>query len=218
MSEFRDVAVVGPGVIETLAAGGVATVYEAAGRSGLLDVDLVQIVPGTRVAGVARTVRCGQDDNRAVHEVMTLVRPGDVLVLTMPEPAPVALIGELLASQAKVAGAAGLLVDAAVRDVDELRELGLPIWARWQRVRGATKRARGSLDVAVHVGGTTVNPGDVVVLDADGAVVVARGSAAEVAAATRSRIEKETRLRARLDAGEFSYDLHGMRAQDEAAG
>ena len=79
-------AVVGPGVIETLAAGGVATVYEAAGRSGLLDVDLVQIVPGTRVAGVARTVRCGQDDNRAVHEAMTLVRPGDVLVLTMPEP------------------------------------------------------------------------------------------------------------------------------------
>ncbi|MET7669270.1 4-carboxy-4-hydroxy-2-oxoadipate aldolase/oxaloacetate decarboxylase [Micromonospora luteifusca] len=218
MSENRDAAVVGPGVIEALTAGGVATVFEAAGRCGLIDVDLVQIVPGTRIAGVARTVRCGQDDNRAVHEAMTVVRPGEVLVLTMPEPAPVALIGELLATQAKVAGAAGLLVDAAVRDVDELRELGLPIWARWHRVRGATKRERGSLDVAVRVGGATVNPGDVVVLDADGAVVVARGSAVEVAAATRSRIEKETRLRARLEAGEFSYDMHGLRPQDEAAG
>ncbi|MER7893737.1 4-carboxy-4-hydroxy-2-oxoadipate aldolase/oxaloacetate decarboxylase [Micromonospora sp. NPDC094482] len=213
-----DAAAVESGVIETLTAAGVATVYEAAGRRGLIDVDLVQVVPGTRVAGLARTVRCGQDDNRAVHEVMTLVRPGEVLVLTMPEPAPVALLGELLATQAKVAGAAGVLIDAAVRDVDELRELGLPIWARWRRVRGATKRERGSLDVPVRVGGATVEPGDVVVLDADGAVVVARNSAADVAAATRTRIDKETGLRARLDAGEFSYDLHGLRTEDESGG
>ncbi|MFI6263071.1 RraA family protein [Micromonospora sp. NPDC051006] len=211
-------AAVEKGVIETLTAAGVATVYEAAGRCGLIDVDLVQVVPGTRVAGPARTVRCGQDDNRAVHEAMTLVRPGEVLVLTMPEPAPVALLGELLATQAKVAGAIGVLIDAAVRDVDELRELGLPIWARWRRVRGATKRERGSLDVPVRVGGATVEPADIVVLDADGAVVVARNSAADVAAATKTRIDKETGLRARLDAGEFSYDLHGLRTQDESGG
>ncbi|TDC40699.1 dimethylmenaquinone methyltransferase [Micromonospora sp. 15K316] len=205
-------------VVETLAAGGVATVYEASGRRGLIDVDLVQIVPGTRVAGAARTVLCGQDDNRAVHEAMTVLRPGEVLVLTMPEPAPVALIGELLATQARVAGAAGVLVDAAVRDVTELRELGLPVWARWRRVRGATKRHRGSLDVPVRVGGVTVGPGDVVVLDADGGVVVARERAAEVAAAATARIGRESGLRARLEAGAHSYDLHGMRAEDESAG
>ncbi|MEU7675431.1 4-carboxy-4-hydroxy-2-oxoadipate aldolase/oxaloacetate decarboxylase [Micromonospora taraxaci] len=218
MNAAHDAADVDPAVIETLAAAGVATVYEAAGRRGLVDVDLVQVVPGSRVAGAARTVVCGQGDNRAVHEAMTLVRPGEVLVLTMPEPAPVALIGELLATQAKVAGAAGVLVDAAVRDVDELRTLGLPVWARWCRVRGATKRDRGSLDVPVPVGGATVEPGDIMVLDADGAVVVRRTSADAVAAATRSRTAREALLRARLEAGEFSYDLHGMRTEDEPRG
>ncbi|MEU1395115.1 4-carboxy-4-hydroxy-2-oxoadipate aldolase/oxaloacetate decarboxylase [Micromonospora zamorensis] len=218
MSSGRDAAAVEPAVIETLTAAGVATVYEAAGRRGLIDVDLVQVVPGSRVAGAARTVVCGQGDNRAVHEAMTLVRPGEVLVLTMPEPAPVALIGELLATQARVAGAAGVLVDAAVRDVDELRALGLPVWARWCRVRGATKRERGSLDVPVSVGAATVAPGDIMVLDADGAVVVQRSSVDAVVAATRSRMAKETGLRARLEAGVFSYDLHGMRTEDEPGG
>ncbi|MEU8182087.1 4-carboxy-4-hydroxy-2-oxoadipate aldolase/oxaloacetate decarboxylase [Micromonospora sp. NPDC049044] len=203
--------------LAALIAGGVATAYEASGRRGLIDVELTQIVPGTTVAGPARTVQCGQGDNRAVHEAMTVLRPGEVLVLSMPEPAPVALIGELLATQAKVAGAVAVLVDAAVRDVDELRALGLPVWARWCRVRGATKQERGSLDVVVQVGGASIAPGDIVLLDADGAVVVDRDSLAEVAAAATARIAKETRLRARLEAGELSYDLHGMRATDEAA-
>ncbi|KAB1944075.1 dimethylmenaquinone methyltransferase [Micromonospora sp. ALFpr18c] len=206
-----------PDALAALIAGGVATVYEASGRRGLIDVELTQIVPGARVAGPARTVQCGQGDNRAVHEAMTVLRPGEVLVLSMPDPVPTALIGELLATQAKVAGAVGVLVDAAVRDVDELRALGLPIWARWHRVRGATKQERGSLDVVVMVGGAAIAPGDIVLLDADGAVVVDRNSLAEVAAATKARIEKETGLRARLEAGELSYDLHGMRATDESA-
>lgn len=208
---------INPDTLAVLATAGVATVYEASGRRGLVDVELTQIVPGSRVAGPARTVRCGQDDNRTVHEAMTVLRPGEVLVLTMPEPTPVALVGELLATQAKVAGAVGVLVDAAVRDVTELRDLGLPIWARWRRVRGATKQSRGSLDVPVQVGGATINPGDVVLLDADGAVVVDRNSAGTVAAATAARIEKEAGLRARLEAGELSYDLHGMRTADESA-
>ena len=109
-----------------LAGLGVATVYEALGQQGLIDVPLVQVVPGSRVAGPARTVLCGQDDNLMVHAVMEDVRPGEVLVVTMPEPAPVALVGELLAVQARVRGAAGLLIDASVRDLEELRELGLP--------------------------------------------------------------------------------------------
>ena len=125
---------------------GVATVYEASGREGLFDVPLIQILPGSRVAGPARTVLCGQDDNLMVHAVIEQIQPGEVLVLTMPEPAPVALVGELLATQVKVRQAAGILVDAAVRDVDELVELGLPIWTRFIRVKGATKAKQSVAD------------------------------------------------------------------------
>lgn len=196
-----------------LARAGVATVYEAGGRRGLVDVPLTQVVPGSRVVGPARTVRCGQDDNRAVHEAMTRLRPGEVLVLTMPAPAPVALVGELLATQAKVAGAAGLLVDAAVRDVAELRTLGLPVWARWVRVRGATKQDPGELDVPVTVGGARIAPGDLVVLDTDGAVVVAAGAVPATLAAVRDRLETEAAMRQRLLAGELSYHIYGFGSQ-----
>jgi 4-hydroxy-4-methyl-2-oxoglutarate aldolase len=190
---------------------GVATVYEAAGRSGLIDVDLTQIVPGSRVAGPARTVRCGQADNLMVHAVLDQVQPGEVLVLTMPGPEPVALVGELLATQAKVRQVAALLVDASVRDTEELRELGLPIWARWVRVRGATKTEVGTINEPVVVGGATIAPGDIVVLDADGAVVVPRQRAEQVLAAAQARQEREADLRKKLEAGALSYDLHGLR-------
>jgi len=199
------------GVCEELARLGVATVYEASGRRGLVDAPLVQVVPGSRAAGPARTVLCGQDDNLMVHAAMERVRPGEVLVITMPEPAPVALVGELLAVQAKARGAAGVLVDASVRDLEELRELGLPVWARWVRVRGATKTEVGKLDAPVEVGRAKISPGDVVVLDADGAAVVEAGRAEEVLEAARAREEREAKLRRRLEAGELSYDLHGLR-------
>src|SRR5215472_7530494 len=164
--------------IQELARYGVATAYEAAGRTGLIDIPLLQLIPGSRVAGRARTVRCGQGDNLMVHAVMDQVQPGEILVLTMPEPEPVALIGELLATQALVHQVAGMLVDAAVRDSEELRSLGLPIWTRWIRVRGATKTLVGTINEPVTVGGTTTAPGDLVLLDADGAVVIASHNAA----------------------------------------
>jgi 4-hydroxy-4-methyl-2-oxoglutarate aldolase len=191
---------------------GVATVYEAAGRKGLIDVPLVQVVPGSRVAGPARTVRCGQGDNLMVHAVLDQVQPGEVLVLTMPEPEPVALVGELLATQAQVHQVAGLLIDASVRDVQELQELGLPIWARWIRVRGATKTQVGTINEPVEVGGSVINPGDIVVLDADGAVVVAAEQAAQVLEASEARQKREDGLRKKLQEGELSYDLHGLRS------
>ena len=159
-------------VYEELARLGAATVYEAGGRHGYVDADLVQVVPGSAVAGPARTVRCGQDDNLTVHAVMAEVQPGEVIVVTMPEPRPVALVGDLLATQAKAHGAAALLVDASVRDREELTALGLPIWARWVRVRGADKDAAGVIGEPVSVGGATIRQGDVVVLDADGVAVV----------------------------------------------
>jgi 4-hydroxy-4-methyl-2-oxoglutarate aldolase len=133
-----------------LATLGVATLYEASGKAGLIDIPLHQLIGRSRVAGPARTVRCGQDDNLMVHAAIERIRPGDIVVLTMPEPRPIALVGDLLATQMIAAGAAGVLVDAAVRDADDLATLGLPIWARWIRVRGATKTVVGELDGPGH--------------------------------------------------------------------
>jgi 4-hydroxy-4-methyl-2-oxoglutarate aldolase len=198
-------------VNEQLARLGVATVYEASGRRGLIDADLVPLVPGSRCAGPARTVLCGAGDNLAVHAAMAELQPGEVLVLTLPEPQPVALLGDLLATQAQVHGAAGVLVDAAVRDAEELAEIGLPIWARWVRVRGATKTHHGWHGVPVTVGGAEIRPGDIVVMDADGACVVAADRAAEVLDAARAREEKERVKREQLRGGALSYDLDGLR-------
>ena len=198
-----------------LAELGTATVYEASGREGLIDADLHQLIPGSRAAGPARTVRCGQGDNLMVHAVMDRAQPGDVLVLTLPEPEPVALVGDLLVTQAKGRGVAALLVDAAVRDTEDLRELGVPIWARWIRVKGAVKTEVGEIDVPVEVGGATIRPGDTVVLDADGAVVVRAERVDEVLAASRERLENERVKRERLGSGQLSYDLDNLRARVE---
>jgi 4-hydroxy-4-methyl-2-oxoglutarate aldolase len=201
-----------------LARLGAATVYEASGREGLIDVDLIQIVPGSRACGPARTVRCGQDDNLMVHAAMARLQPGEVLVLTMPEPRPVALIGDLLATQAQVRRAAAILVDASVRDRAALEAMGLPVWARWVRSRGAGKAVVGDLDVPVVVGGQEIGPGDLVVLDADGATVVAAERAGEVLAAAQAREEKEFAKRRQLQAGALSYELDGLRDVVEGAG
>jgi 4-hydroxy-4-methyl-2-oxoglutarate aldolase len=190
---------------------GVATVYEAAGRVGLIDVPLIQLIPASRVAGPARTVRCGQGDNLMVHAVLDQVQPGEVLVLTMPEPEPVALVGELLATQALVHQVAALLIDASVRDCEELQSLGLPIWTRWIRVRGATKTKVGTINEPVVMGGATIAPGDIVLLDADGAVVIDAQQAAHVLEAAHARQMREAGLRKKLEAGALSYDLHGLR-------
>jgi 4-hydroxy-4-methyl-2-oxoglutarate aldolase len=190
---------------------GVATVYEASGRQGLIDIPLIQLLPGSRVAGPARTVLCGQDDNLMVHAAIEQIQPGEVLVLSMPQSGAVALIGELLVTQVKVRGAVGILVDAAVRDAEELVELGLPIWTRFVRARGATKTKLGQLNTTVSIGGTQISPDDMLILDTDGAVCVRRERVAEVLEASEARLEKETRLREKLLAGELSFDVHGLR-------
>jgi 4-hydroxy-4-methyl-2-oxoglutarate aldolase len=197
---------------------GVATVYEASGRQGLIDLPLIQIIPGSRAAGPARTVLCGQDDNLMVHAVIEQIQPGEVLVLSMPEPSPVALVGELLVTQVKVRGAAAILVDAAIRDVEELVNLGLPVWTRYIRVRGADKTRVGQLGVSVTVVGTQVSLGDIIVLDADGGVCIQRERADAVLQAAEARFERENRSREKLIAGEMSYDLHGLRDYVEEKG
>jgi 4-hydroxy-4-methyl-2-oxoglutarate aldolase len=199
-----------------LARLGSATVYEAGGRGGYVDADLYQAVPGSRAAGPARTVLCAQDDNLMVHAVMPEVKPGDVIVLSMPEPRAVALVGDLLATQAQVAGAAAILIDASIRDTEELAQMGLPIWSRYVRVKGALKETAGELNVPVTVAGTLINPGDVLVLDADGVAIVPADRVAEALAASLAREEKEAIKRAKLQSGLNSYDLDGLRAVVEA--
>lgn len=197
--------------IQRLSELGAATVYEASGREGLIDAPLIQLLPNSRVAGPARTALCGQDDNLMVHAVIEQIQPGEVLVLSMPEATPVALIGELLATQVKVKQAAAILVDAAIRDVNELIELGLPIWSRFIRVKGATKTKIGELNTTVTVGGMQISSGDIIVLDVDGGVCVKHERAEEVLKASEARLAKEATLRKKLLAGEISYDLHGLR-------
>jgi 4-hydroxy-4-methyl-2-oxoglutarate aldolase len=200
-----------------LAALGSATVYEAGGRRAYVDVDLVQVIAGSRAAGPARTVRCGQDDNLMVHAVMAQAQPGEVLVLTMPEPRPVALVGELLATQAKARGVEAMLIDASVRDVEELVELGLPMWARWVRIKGAGKDAAGTIGEPVTVGGASIRTGDIVVLDADGAAIVEQERVEEVLEASRERTENERVKRAKLEDGALSFELDGLRERLEAS-
>jgi 4-hydroxy-4-methyl-2-oxoglutarate aldolase len=195
-----------------LAALGVATLHEAAGRTGVVDLPLTRVVAGSRAAGPARTALCAPGDNTMVHALVAHARPGDVLVLTSAEPAPVALVGELLATQAQVQGVAGMLVDGAVRDLDELAILGLPIWARFVRAQGAAKGDVGGLDVPVVVGGVEIRPGDLVVLDCDGAMVLAADRVEEVLPAALERAEREAAVRQRYRDGELSYDLQGLRA------
>jgi 4-hydroxy-4-methyl-2-oxoglutarate aldolase len=189
--------------IAELAALGSATVYEAGGRRGYVDLDLIQILAGSRVAGPARTVKCGQDDNLMVHAAMAQVQTGEVLVLTMPAPRPVGIVGDL--------------IDAAVRDIDTLAELGLPIWARWVRVKGATKDIPGTIGEPVQVGGAIIRQGDIVVMDADGAAVVEAERVDDVLEASRRREDKERVKRIKLQAGELSYDLDGLRERVEGA-
>jgi 4-hydroxy-4-methyl-2-oxoglutarate aldolase len=198
-----------------LARLGSATVYEAAGRGRFVNADLVQVMPGSRAAGPARTVRCAQGDNLMVHAAMAALQPGEVLVLTMEEPAPFAVFGGLLATQARARGAAAVLVDASVRDVEELAEHGPPTWARWVRVQGAVKATPGAIDVPVEVGGATIRPGDIVVLDGDGVAVVEAERVDEVVHAAREREEKERVKAAKLAGGALSYDLDGLRAKVE---
>ena len=191
---------------------GVSTVYEAAGRTGLVDLELISIVPGAKVAGLARTVLCGQDDNLMVPAAIAHVRSGEVLVVRMPESRPVSLLGGLLAEQCVARGVAGVLVDAAVRDVEEIRALRLPVWARYVRARSAAKKVVGTLDAPIEIGGTTIATGDLIVLDADGAVAVAAARVDEVLAAAAARVAQERAKLERYRRGELSYDLDGLRA------
>ncbi len=203
-------------VLSELARLGSATVYEAGGRRGYVDLDLHMTIAGARAAGPARTVMCGQSDNLMVHAVMPQVQPGEIIVISQPEPRPVAMVGDLLATQAEVAGAAGMLIDASVRDREDLARMDIPIWARWIRVKGALKETPGTIGEPVTVGGALIRPGDILVLDADGVAVVEAERVEEVLAASLEREEKERIKRGRLRDGAQSWEIDGLRATFES--
>lgn len=201
--------------IARLAELGTATVYEASGRRGLIDLPLIQVVPKSCVAGKARTVQCAQGDNIMVHACIEQIQPGEIVVLALPESQAVALIGDMLVTQMAAAGAAGILLNGAVRDYEALVEIGVPIWTEFVRVCGATKTKIGRLNVPVTLGGSTIYPGDIVVMDADGAITVRFARLDEILEKAEARIAKEDALRERYKNGERSYDLHGLRESVE---
>jgi len=191
--------------------------FEAAGRAGLVDLDLIAHIPEAKVAGRARTVLCGQDDNLMVPAAIARAEPGDVLVVRMPESRPVSLLGELLATQCLARGVVAVVVDAAIRDAVAIRELGLPVWSRFVRARSAAKKIVGTLDEPLEFGGTTIAFGDLIVLDGDGVLAVPAARVSEVVARAAERDAAEVVKRERYRRGELSYDLDGLRALVEGA-
>jgi 4-hydroxy-4-methyl-2-oxoglutarate aldolase len=197
--------------IRRLGSAGVATVHEAQGRSGLLRPYMRPVFPTARAAGSAVTVLCGPGDNLMIHTAMAVVKPGDVLVVSTFSESTDGMFGDLLTQSCLAHGVAGLVMDAGVRDTVEIAALGFPVWSKAISAQGTSKTIAGSVNVPIVCAGASIAPGDVIVGDADGVVVVPRDTAATVAAAAEARLAKEEHTRARLEAGELGLDIYGLR-------
>src|SRR5215813_3170201 len=200
-------------VIKTLGLQGVATIHEAQGRTGLMKPYLRPIYPGARIAASAVTVSCQPGDNLMIHAAVEVCEPGDVLVVVTTSESTDGMFGELLATSCQAHGIAGLVIDAGVRDVTDLTALNFPVWSKAISAQGTVKATPGSVNIDVVCAATLVHPGDVVVGDQDGVVVVKCETAVEIAALGAQRIEKEQKSRERLRAGELGLDFYGLRAK-----
>ena len=207
----REVHRAAPEILDGLAEAGVSTVHEADQRRGALAPRLRPIQQGARIAGSAITVSCHPGDNLMIHAAVETCRPGDVLVVTTTSPSTDGMLGELLATSLAAHGVRGVILDAGVRDVAELRAMGFPVWSRAISPQGTVKASPGSVNVPVVCGGQPVHPGDAVVADDDGIVVVPRERAEAVLAAARARIADEAAKRSRFAAGELGVDMYDLR-------
>jgi 4-hydroxy-4-methyl-2-oxoglutarate aldolase len=214
----RSVARADRAVVDAFTEYGVATVHEAQGRTGLLAAYIEPIFSGAQIAGSAVTVSVPPDDNWMVHVAVEQCREGDVLVVAPTAPSEAGYLGELLATALQVRGVRGFVVDAGCRDAAELRRMEFPVWSKCVSALGTVKETLGDVNVAIVCADQRVEPGDVVVADDDGVVVVPREKAPEVLEATRARAEKEAASRARYQAGELSLDVQGMREELERRG
>lgn len=197
--------------VEALAGYGVATISEAMGRTGLLGPGMRPVQQGVRIAGTAVTVLSWPGDNLMIHAAAEQCGEGDVLVVTTTSPSTDGMFGELFATALRRRGVRGLVINAGVRDTQELREMGFAAWSRAVSAQGTVKATGGSVNVPVAVDGQVIRPGDVIVADDDGVVVVPRERARRTAEASEARENKEAASRAAFIEGQLGLDRYGLR-------